>query len=584
MNETFLGNLKNDFNTLIKYSLIAVLLILLVFYRSLSLTLVTSIPIFLTWVLTIGVMGLFGVKFNIFNIIISTFIFGLGVDYSIFITNGLLTEYRTGEKTLPTHKTSIILSVITTILGVGVLIFAKHPALYSISLVSIIGILSAIFVSFTIQPILFTLFIGSKTKRPVTLRVLVHALLSFGYFGIGGFLLSVCSVTIMKIIPINKKIKMKWFHKVVSKFMKSVLYSNPFVKKKIINKNDEVFYRQAVIIANHTSFLDILTIGMLHPKIIFLVNDWVYNSPVFGKAVRLAGFYPVSSGIENGLDHLKQKVEQGYSLMAFPEGTRSSTNKIKRFHKGAFYLAEKFNLDILPVLIHGNSEVLPKGTFVIKDGSITVKILDRIRVTDDRFGENYSKKAKLIGRHFKNEFKILRKEIEQNDYFNTIILEEYRYKGDSLYHSVQEDLKLHKDIYSAITNRIGEKDTVIHLSQDSGQLDFLLSLDAVDRRLITYIENNAVRNIIENSYITSNNSKISIVDTIEKALDSQGNVIIINLSRDISTLLNSRIRNDYDIIILIKDSLLYAAHINTDMYTKEYQNSNLIIFKRINDN
>lgn len=135
MNETFLGNLKTDFNKLVLYSLFVVLLLLLLFYKSFSLTLVTSIPIALTWFLTLGIMGVMGVSFNIFNIIICSFIFGLGVDYSIFITNGLLHNYRTGETTLPTYKTSIILSVITTILGVGVLIFAKHPALYSISII-----------------------------------------------------------------------------------------------------------------------------------------------------------------------------------------------------------------------------------------------------------------------------------------------------------------------------------------------------------------------------------------------------------------------------------------------------------------
>ncbi|WP_241507224.1 MMPL family transporter [Aquimarina sediminis] len=580
MNETFLGNLKNDFNTLIKYSLIVVLIILILFYRSFSLTLVTSIPIFLTWLLTIGIMGLLGVEFNIFNIIISTFIFGLGIDYCIFITNGLLTEYKTGEKALPTHKTSIILSVITTILGVGVLIFAKHPALYSISLVSIIGILSAVFVSFTVQPILFTLFIGSKTKRPITLRVFIHGMLSFGYFGLGGFLLSIFSVSIIKVIPVNKRVKMKWFHRVVSKFMKSVLYSNPFVKKKISNLNSETFDKQAVIIANHTSFLDILTIGMLHPKIIFLVNDWVYNSPVFGKAVQLAGFYPVSSGIENGLDHLKEKVEQGYSLMAFPEGTRSNTNKIKRFHKGAFYLAEKFDLDIIPVLIHGNSEVLPKGTFVIKDGSVTVKILDRISSSDTSFGESYSKKAKQIGVYFRKEFSLLRKEIEQDDYFNSIVLEEYRYKGDVLYKEVRKDLQLYKEIYHIITNSIGEKDTITHLSKDSGQLDFLLSLRAVDRKLFSYLENKTRRAIVRNSYITNNNSKITIADTCKEALALQANVLILNLSVNKSPLLTQEKQQDFDIIILLKDSISYAKDINIDVFKKEYQNSNLIIFRK----
>src|SRR5690606_14873036 len=202
------GGLKNDFNQLVIYSSIAVFVLLLLFYRSFSLTIVTGVPIALTWLLTIGIMGLFGIEFNIFNIIISTFIFGLGIDYCIFITNASLHEYKTGEKILPTHKTSIILSVITTILGVGVLVFAKHPALHSIALVSIIGILSALAISFTLQPFLFNLFIGSKTKEPITLRLLLHSVFSFSYYGLGGFVLSLISVIVIPMIPISKKIKM----------------------------------------------------------------------------------------------------------------------------------------------------------------------------------------------------------------------------------------------------------------------------------------------------------------------------------------------------------------------------------------
>ncbi|TYB74105.1 MMPL family transporter [Bizionia saleffrena] len=162
INETLLGNLKNDFNQLIIYSFAVVVVLLLLFYRNVKLTLVTCIPIMLTWCITIGIMGLFSIEFNIFNIIISTFIFGLGIDYSIFITNGLLQEQKTGINTLPMYKTSVILSVITTIFGVGVLVFAKHPALYSISIVTIIGITSALVVAFTIQPILFNVFILKK--------------------------------------------------------------------------------------------------------------------------------------------------------------------------------------------------------------------------------------------------------------------------------------------------------------------------------------------------------------------------------------------------------------------------------------
>ena len=153
-----------------------------------------------------------------------------------------------------------------------------------------------------------------------------------------------------------------------------------------------------------------------------MVNDWVYNSPIFGKAVKFAGFYPVSSGIDNGLLHLQEKVDQGYSLMAFPEGTRSNTNKIKRFHKGAFFLAEQFNLDIIPVLIHGNSEVLPKGNFVINKGIISVKILERIPAESKNFGANAREKTKAISTHFKGEFNVLRKEKEGENYFHAFVL------------------------------------------------------------------------------------------------------------------------------------------------------------------
>ncbi|OMP31456.1 1-acyl-sn-glycerol-3-phosphate acyltransferase [Mangrovimonas sp. DI 80] len=528
MNERFLGHLKNDFNNLLGYCFLVVVLLLLLFYRSVSLTLVTMLPIMLTWFLTIGLMGLFGVQFNIFNIIISSFIFGLGIDYSIFVTNGLLHQYRTGEPMLVTYKTSIILSVITTILGVGVMIFAKHPALYTISVVSIIGILSAMIVSFTIQPALFWLFIGSKTKRPINLRLLLHSVVSFGYYGLGGLLLSLYSVAIMPLIPMSKKVKMKWFHKVVSKFMKSVLYTNPFVKKTIINPSKETFEKQAVIIANHTSFLDILVIGMLHPKIIFLVNDWVYNSPIFGKAVQLAGFYPVSSGIENGVSHLKQKVDQGYSLMAFPEGTRSRTNKIKRFHKGAFYLAEQFQLDVVPVIIHGNSEVLPKGSFVVKDGEITLKVLPRIPYGANNFGKTTREQTKNISAYFKAEYEVLRQQLEGKEYFHSIVLEDFKYKGVDLYTKVKSDLKVNAEIYRTILDQVDKRATILHLSKNCGQLDFLLSLDSPDRKIISCITDKNVRDILKSSYISNNNSKIAYVESVEELLKAPADTCILN--------------------------------------------------------
>lgn len=528
VNETFLGNLKTDFNRLIWYSVLAVVLLLALFYRSLSLTLITAIPLFLSWFLTIGILALFKIEFNIFNIIISSFIFGLGVDYSIFITNGLLTQYRTGEKTLSTHKTSILLSVLTTLLGIGVLVFAKHPALYSVSIVCVIGILSAALVSFTIQPLLFHLFIGSTSKRPISPRVLVHSLLSFAYFDLGGLVLSVYSWFVMKISPKAHLKKQMGLHKITSKFMKSVLYTNPFLTKKVINTYNETFEKPAMLIANHASFLDILAMGMLHPKLIYLVKDHVYNSPTVGSAAKLHGAYPVSGGVENGEDFLKHKVAQGFSIVTFPEGARSTTNKIHRFHKGAFYLAEKLGLDILPVMIHGGAEVSPKNSFIIRDGDITVKFLPRIEAGDKSFGETYSKRPKQIGNYFRTEFRKFRNEIENETYWHQLLLENYRHKGNTIYKTVKQDLITYQKTYKEILTTLGEKDSILHLSNDFGQLDHLLALDSYDRRIYSFLDNTEARAILKNNYLTHQYSKIKVLETILEADENEANVLIID--------------------------------------------------------
>lgn len=513
LNETLLGNLKNDFNTLIGYSLIAVVLLLMVFYRDPMLTFLTAVPIAITWIITLGIMKMLSIDFNIFNVIISTFIFGLGVDYSIFITNGLIKEYTYGRKELSTYKTSILLSVITTILGIGVLIFAKHPALYSISVVSLIGILSAVLVAFTIQPMLYRAFIinrGKKGLSPLRVRQTLWSIFSFGYFIIGGFIISLLSSLIIPWFPASKRKKMAVFHGTVSKMMGSVLYSNPFVKKKVYNFNQENFGKQCIIIANHSSFLDILCLGMLHPKLIYLVKDWVYNNPVFGKAVKLAGFYPVSSGIEGGVEHLQEKVKQGYSLIAFPEGSRTDTAKMSRFHKGSFYLAQELKLDILPVVIHGNAQVSPKGDFVIHDGAIRLKMLPRIPYDDTSFGNGYAERTKKISSYFRSEFATLQDEVEGVNYYKKPLLSNYRYK--TCFTEVKKDFEINKEKYYKAASYIQQKDNVLQYSDDFGQFLIYLSFKKPYTKLKGIIAEENKLEIARECYTTIR-SKINFVST-----------------------------------------------------------------------
>ena len=336
-----------------------------------------------------------------------------------------------------------------------------------------------------------------------------------------------------------------------------------------------------MIIANHTTFLDILAMGMLHPKLIYLVKDHVYNSPTVGCAARLHGAYPVSGGIENGEDFLKHKIAQGFSIIAFPEGSRSRTNKVNRFHKGAFYIAEKLELDILPIMIHGGAEVSPKGSFIIRDGDFTVELLPRINADDLTFGKNYSERPKRIGQYFRKEFRRFRNELEGKTYWHKLLLENYQHKSRNIYTAVKADLKTNASTYKTILASIGEKDKIIHLSKDQGQLDLLLALDAIDRKIYTYIENQEARIYLENNYLKHQYSKITVVDTIDQAFKHTANVLIINLDSFNLQPFETKIQDEISTLILLKSGTASAIeNILKSGFSMDKKGDRYMILKR----
>lgn len=148
--------IHDDFNIAVWISSLFVLIILLVSFRNLITAFISFLPMVLSWFMVQGYMYLFGLEFNLINIIISTFIFGVGVDYSIFIMEGLLTEARTGSKDLLTwHKVAIFFSAVILVMVVSSLLFAVHPAIQSIGLITLIGMASTIMISYVLQPFAF---------------------------------------------------------------------------------------------------------------------------------------------------------------------------------------------------------------------------------------------------------------------------------------------------------------------------------------------------------------------------------------------------------------------------------------------
>ncbi len=161
--DTLVG-MNEDFNVLQWVSMAFVFVVLLASFRcNIRKTLLAFMPILLSWIIVLGAMALFDVRFNLINIIISTFIFGIGVDYSIFVMNGL-TEGGTDNKLLSYHKTAIFFSAVILIVTVASMLFARHPAIRSVGFATLVGLVSAVVLSYVVQPAVWYWMKGKKVK------------------------------------------------------------------------------------------------------------------------------------------------------------------------------------------------------------------------------------------------------------------------------------------------------------------------------------------------------------------------------------------------------------------------------------
>ena len=480
--------INDDFYLILYISSFLIFFALWFSYGRIELTLMSFLPMLVSWVIILGLMGILGIEFNIINIILSTFIFGIGDDFSIFIMDGLQNKYRTGQKVLNSHKTAIFFSAFTTVVGMGALVFAKHPALQSISLISILGMIAVVLVAYTIQPLIFRFFIAgpaSKGLPPYTLIGLIRTVLLFLLFFIGCIFLRVL-IAVLYLVPVRKSSKQRLVCRLIQITCKGILLLATAVKKEHINKANERFQHPAIIIANHQSFIDILVLLSLSSKILMVTNHWVWHSPFFGAIIRYVDFYYIGEGYEQYMERMRKKVKEGYSIAIFPEGTRTYNGKMKRFHKGAFYLAETLQLDILPILLYGNNKIIAKAQpFNIRKGIIYTEILPRIPADDLSFGTTYQERTKRISAYMKEGYaRICReKNTTDNPAFYEALIQNYIYKGPVVEWYIRIKVKMERN-YRLFNRLIPVQGQITDIGCGFGPLCYMLSLLSEDRDIL----------------------------------------------------------------------------------------------------
>ena len=435
--------LSDDFDYILYVCSIVVFFFLCLSFGRLELSIMAFLPLTVGWMWILGIMHLGDIKFNIVNIILATFIFGQGDDYTIFITEGLLYEYAYGKKMLKNYRNSVILSGILMFIGIGTLIFAKHPAMRSLAEVAIIGMATVVLMACYLPPYIFgwlTKKKGQLREVPLTLKRMLYTFLSLLVFFIFAFLI-ITPLTLLYILLVPPSEKKRYrYHQMIAGFMRLALKALPGVKFSLENKFGETFEKPAVIIANHQSHLDLLCMMMLHPKVVLLTTDWVWKNPIYGVIIRFAEFYPVSDGYDKNVERLQKLVERGYSVVVFPEGTRSETGEILRFHKGAFQLAQALKVDILPVFIHGAHHVMPKKDFVLREGRLHVEIGERMS-SDAVSAVDARALTSQFHKYYIEHYDALRRQRENTEYVLPFVRYKYIYKGNEVERACRRNIK-----------------------------------------------------------------------------------------------------------------------------------------------
>lgn len=171
----------------------------------------------------------------------------------------------------------------------------------------------------------------------------------------------------------------KWFRKLG----KAITRVNPNWKVSIEGNTRFDDRKPYVMICNHLSHADIPVISNLGCEMKWVAKQELFKTPVTGWMMQMAGDIAVDrkSPARGAMVFKKSSeyLEKKCSVMFFPEGTRSRDGRMNRFAKGAFELAVRTNTDILPMVIDGTRECLPKNTWKFgKADQIKLKVLNSI--------------------------------------------------------------------------------------------------------------------------------------------------------------------------------------------------------------
>ncbi|HEY6880558.1 MAG TPA: lysophospholipid acyltransferase family protein [Polyangiales bacterium] len=171
----------------------------------------------------------------------------------------------------------------------------------------------------------------------------------------------------------------KWLHKYTSAWAYHYVKLMPLWKPSFSGVDHIEDGRTYVLVANHQSLGDILVLFGLFKHFKWVSKRSVFKVPFIGWNMWLNDYVGLTRGdkqsIAKMLDECRDHLRAGSSVMLFPEGTRSTDGEIKSFKHGAFTLAKELGLSVVPIVIDGTRDALPKhGLLFPQSAPIAIRI------------------------------------------------------------------------------------------------------------------------------------------------------------------------------------------------------------------
>jgi 1-acyl-sn-glycerol-3-phosphate acyltransferase len=151
-----------------------------------------------------------------------------------------------------------------------------------------------------------------------------------------------------------------------------------------------------IFASNHVSWFDVPALAKVLPRYKFVAKAELFKVPIFGGGMRAVGMVEIQrenrKAAFGAYEVAAERIRAGNSVVVFPEGTRGHEYPLRPFKKGPFVLAIAAGAPIVPIIVHGTIEIMPKGSLWVHPGTIDIHLLEPVSTT----GVDYDHREALM--------------------------------------------------------------------------------------------------------------------------------------------------------------------------------------------